>query len=93
MRDEPDFLMFGSPEVPAAQLIVNDNGHVGLPPGFAIDVDDPARVDGIHATVVERGLAVIEPVSTKPWGIRRFSFVDHNGERVTVIAHAGTPQS
>lgn len=88
MREEPAFLMFGSPDVPGAQLIVNDNGHVGLPPGFAIDVEDPARVDAIHAAVVERGLAVIEPISTKPWGIRRFSFVDHNGERVTVIAHA-----
>ena len=88
MREEPAFLLFGSPDVPSAQLIVNDNGHVGLPPGFAIDVEDPARVDAIHAAVVERGLAVIEPISTKPWGIRRFSFVDHNGERVTVIAHA-----
>lgn len=88
MREEPGFLMFGSPDVPAAQLIVNDNGHVGLPPGFAVDVGDPARVDAIHAAVVERGLAVVEPVRTKPWGIRRFSFVDHNGERVTVIAHA-----
>jgi catechol 2,3-dioxygenase-like lactoylglutathione lyase family enzyme len=88
MRDEPDFLMLASPDERAAQLIVNDNGHVGLPPGFAIDVDDPLRVDAIHAAVVERGLAVIEAVSTKPWGVRRFSFVDHNGERVTIIAHA-----
>jgi hypothetical protein len=93
MRAEPGFVMFGSPDVPAAQLIVNDNGHVGLPPGFAIDVGDPARVDSIHAAVVERGLAVIEPVTTKPWGIRRFSFVDHNGERVTVVAHAASDHS
>jgi catechol 2,3-dioxygenase-like lactoylglutathione lyase family enzyme len=93
MRAEPSFVMFGSPAVPAAQLIVNDNGHVGLPPGFAIDVDDPARVDDIHAAVAERGLAVIESVSTKPWGIRRFSFVDHNGERVTIIAHARSDQT
>ena len=87
MRDEPDFVMFGSPNVRSAQLIVNDNGHVGLPPGFAIDVNDAARVDAIHAAVVERGLAVVEPVTTTSWGIRRFSFVDHNGERVTIIAH------
>ena len=89
MRDEPDFIMFGSPDVPAVQLIVNDNGHVGLPPGFAIDVGDSARVDAIQDAVTERGLAVIEPLSTTPWGIHRFDFVDHNGERVTIIAHAG----
>lgn len=87
MREEPDFLMFGSPDEPAAQLIVNDNGHVGLPPGFAIDVGEPARVEAIFTAVTERGLAVVEPLSTKPWGIRRFSFVDHNGERVTILAH------
>lgn len=93
MRDEPDFLMLGSPDVHAAQLIVNDNGHVGLPPGFAIDVDDPARVDAVHEAVVDRGLAVIEPLTTKSWGIRRFSFIDHNGERVTIIAHVNQDPS
>lgn len=88
MRGEPDFIMFCSPDASAAQLIVNDNGHVGLPPGFAIDVGDPARVEAIHDAVSERGLAVIEPLNTTSWGIRRFSLVDHNGERVTIIAHA-----
>lgn len=40
MRDEGSgFRSFQSP--PSAQVIVNDNGHVGLPPGFAIDVGDP----------------------------------------------------
>jgi uncharacterized glyoxalase superfamily protein PhnB len=60
--------MFGSPDEPAAQLIMNDNGHVGLPPGFAIDVGEPARVEAIFTAVTERGLAVVEPLSTKPWG-------------------------
>jgi catechol 2,3-dioxygenase-like lactoylglutathione lyase family enzyme len=90
MRDEGDFVMFSSPDSPALQLIVNDNGHVGLPPGFAIDVGERTRVDEIHDAVRERGLAIIEPIGTKPWGIRRFSFIDHNGERVTIIAHAGS---
>ena len=88
MRDEDSgFLMFGSPDNPAAQLVVNDNGHEGLPPGFAIDVGGPAEVDAVHAAILERGLPIVEPLTTKPWGIRRFSFVDHNGERITVIAH------
>ncbi|MFT4166172.1 MAG: hypothetical protein QM650_13115 [Microlunatus sp.] len=93
MRDEPDFVIFGSPDVHAAQLIVNDNGHVGLPPGLAIDVADPDRVDAIHEAIVERRLAVIEPLTTKSWGIRRFSFIDHNGEQVTIIAHVNPDPS
>ena len=88
--EESGFRLFSSPDNPSAQVVVNDNGHVGLPPGFAIDVGDAHRVDAIHDAVGARGLAVVEPLTTKPWGIRRFSFVDHNGERITVIAHADT---
>jgi catechol 2,3-dioxygenase-like lactoylglutathione lyase family enzyme len=91
MSDEQSgFRSFCSPDNPSAQVIVNDNGHVGLPRGFAIDVGDPQQVDAIHQAIGARGLAVVEPLTTKPWGIRRFSFVDHNGERITVIAHAAT---
>lgn len=86
--DESGFRSFSSPDTPSAQVIVNDNAHVGLPPGFAMDVGEPAQVDAIHRAIGDRGLAVVEPLMTKPWGIRRFSFIDHNGERITVIAHA-----
>lgn len=87
MAELPAFLLLSSPTTPAAQLVVNDNGHTGLPPGFAIDVETPARVDAIHAEVTRRGLPVVEPLTTKPWGIRRFSVIDPNGVRVTIVAH------
>ena len=88
MAELPAFLLLGSPTTPAAQLTVNDNGHPGLPPGFAIDVETPARVDAIHTEVTRRGLPIVEPLTTKPWGIRRFSVIDPNGVRVTILAHA-----
>ena len=87
MQMEPAFLSFGSPDEPAAQLIVNDNGHSGLPPGFAIDVGTPDRVEAIHADTQRRGLPIVEPLATKSWGIRRFSLIDPGGTRVTIIAH------
>lgn len=86
--EESGFRSFSSPDTPSAQVIVNDNAHTGLPPGFAIDVGEAAQVDAIHRAIGDRGLPVVEPLTTKPWGIRRFSFVDHNGDRITVIAHA-----
>lgn len=86
-NDESGFLMFGSPDNRAAQVIINDDAHPGLPPGFAIDVGQAAQVDEIHQAVTGRGLPIVEPLASKPWGIRRFSFIDHNGERITVIAH------
>jgi catechol 2,3-dioxygenase-like lactoylglutathione lyase family enzyme len=85
--EEDTFFMFSSPANPAAQLIVNDNGFAGLPPGFAVDVGDAERVRALYEAICERGLPIVEPLSDKPWGIRRFSAIDPNGVRVTVIAH------
>jgi hypothetical protein len=65
---------------------VNGDG-VPLPPGFAVDVGTAGRVTELHGEVVERGLTIVEPIDDKPWGIRRFSVLDPNGTRVTVLAH------
>jgi catechol 2,3-dioxygenase-like lactoylglutathione lyase family enzyme len=81
------FLMLSSATTPAAQLIVNDNGHAGLPPGFAIDLDDAEKVQSLYAEFQRRGFPIVEPLADKPWGIRRFSVIDPNGVRVTVISH------
>lgn len=85
--EEGAFMMMSSVTTPSAQLIVNDNGHVGLPPGFALDVDDPDKVQSLYAEFQRRGFPIVEPLADKPWGIRRFSAIDPNGVRVTVISH------
>ena len=87
--EESDFLMMSSPANPSAQLIVNDNGHPGLPPGFAVDAGNVERLQQIYQSVTEHGLPIVEPLTDKPWGIRRFSVIDPNGVRVTVISHIG----
>lgn len=84
---EDRFLAFNSDTAPNAQLIVNDNGHKGLPPGFAVDVGSSARVSETHTTIQRLGFVVVEPLSDTPWGIRRFSLLDPNGVCVTVIGH------
>jgi catechol 2,3-dioxygenase-like lactoylglutathione lyase family enzyme len=90
--EDQDFLMFSSPANPSAQIIVNDNGCPGLPPGFAVDLGSPARVQALYDEVVRRGLPIVEPLADKPWGIRRFSVIDPNGARVTIISHIeGSP--
>lgn len=85
--EDQDFLMLRSPANPSAQLIVNDNGFAGLPPGFAVDVGSTDRVQALYADVVQRGLPIVEPLADTPWGIRRFSVIDPNGVRVTIVAH------
>jgi uncharacterized glyoxalase superfamily protein PhnB len=90
--EEGDFLMMSSPTNPSAQLIVNDNGHPGLPPGFAVDVGSAERLQQIYQSVTEHGLPIVEPLTDKPWGIRRFSVIDPNGVRVTIISHIDAPE-
>lgn len=85
--EDGDFLMLNSPTNPNAQLTVNDNGHPSLPPGFAVDVDTAERVQALYTLLTGQGFAVVEPLQDKPWGIRRFSVIDPNGVRVTLIGH------
>jgi uncharacterized glyoxalase superfamily protein PhnB len=91
--EEGDFLMMSSPTNTSAQLIVNDNGHAGLPPGFAVDVGNTQQLQQIYQSVIVRGLPIVEPLTDKPWGIRRFSVIDPTGVRVTVISHIDTSQT
>jgi catechol 2,3-dioxygenase-like lactoylglutathione lyase family enzyme len=91
--EEGDFLMMSSPTNTSAQLIVNDNGHAGLPPGFAVDVGNMQQLQQIYQSVIDRGLPIVEPLTDKPWGIRRFSVIDPTGVRVTVISHIDTSQT
>jgi catechol 2,3-dioxygenase-like lactoylglutathione lyase family enzyme len=80
------FLLLTSPSDPNIQVSIN--GEVDpLPPGFIVDVGDGSRVIEIHDAAVAEGLSILEPVDDKPWGIRRFSLLDPNGTRVTVLAH------
>jgi uncharacterized glyoxalase superfamily protein PhnB len=91
--EEGDFLMMSSPANLSAQLIVNDNGHPGLPPGFAVDVGSVERLQQIYQLITEHGLPIVEPLADKPWGIRRFSLIDPNGVRVTIVSHIETSDS
>lgn len=83
---QEDSLLMHSPTHPNAQLVVNDNAHPNLPPGFAIDIDDPRRVARLYEEVQWRGFAIVEPLEDKPGGIRRFSMIDPNGVRVTILS-------
>ena len=61
--EEGDFLMMSSPANTSAQLIVNDNGHAGLPPGFAVDVGNTQQLQQIYQSVIDRGSTIGKPRS------------------------------
>ena len=89
VMDQGGMLMFASPTEPKQQVTLNGDAaeSAALPPGFAMDVGFPESVTDLHARAVAQGCVIVEPLEDKPMGIRRFSLLDPNGVRVTVLAH------
>ena len=89
VMDQGGMLMFASPTEPKQQVTLNGDAaeSAALPPGFAMDVGFPESVTDLHARAVAQGCVIVEPLTDKPMGIRRFSLLDPNGVRITVLAH------
>ena len=83
----PEFIGFGSPTTPSAQIVVTAPGVEQRLPHFGIDVGSPAAVDSVHAEVLARGLEVVYPLTDEPWGIRRFFVRDPTGTVISILAH------
>jgi catechol 2,3-dioxygenase-like lactoylglutathione lyase family enzyme len=82
-------LILASATQPKQQVTLNGDAAdaMPLPPGFSVDVGYPESVTEIHARALAQGSMIIEPLEDKPIGIRRFSLLDPNGTRVTIVAH------
>jgi catechol 2,3-dioxygenase-like lactoylglutathione lyase family enzyme len=76
-----------SPANPTAQVLIPPRGMQNPSPRFGVDVGDPDAVDAAHAEAVRRGLRVVYPLTTEPWGVRRFFVEDPGGTVVNVLAH------
>ncbi|MGY1590921.1 VOC family protein [Geodermatophilus sp. SYSU D00708] len=84
---EDPVLGLSSPTNPSAQVLIPPRGMEDPPPRFGVDVGDPEAVDAAHAEAVRRGLRVVYPLRTEPWGVRRFFVEDPSGTVVNVLAH------
>lgn len=69
---ETPVLGLQAPDLKSAQVIVCPRGVETPQPDFGIDVGNPEAVDQAHARVHDRGLRVVYPLATEPWGVRRF---------------------
>ncbi|MGH6945038.1 MAG: VOC family protein [Geminicoccaceae bacterium] len=78
-------ITFASPSNPTAQVNVARADDPTKPlPDLSVEVAD---VDAHHARALERGLAVVYPLTDEPWGVRRFFVRDPNGKIVNVVSH------
>ena len=75
---------FVSPQNPTAQLTVMQAQPPAPAPAVSIEVAD---VDSVHAKAVAQGIQIVYPLTSEPWGVRRFFAVDPNGIVINVLSH------
>ncbi|KHL17778.1 putative glyoxalase superfamily protein PhnB [Mumia flava] len=76
-----------SPANPTAQVLVLPVGFEDPAPRFGVDLGEPEAVDAAHAAALRDGLRVVYPLTTEPWGVRRFFVEDPGGTIINVLAH------
>jgi len=78
-----------SPDNPLAQISLLRAQPSALPKpqtqiALTVEVGD---VDAMHARALERGVNIIYPLTTEPWGVRRFHVTDPDGVVINVMSH------
>jgi predicted enzyme related to lactoylglutathione lyase len=76
---------FVSPDNPTAQLTVMAQQSTTPSPSISIEVVD---VDSVHAKAIAQGVKIVYPLTSEPWGVRRFFAVDPDGTVINVMSHA-----
>jgi catechol 2,3-dioxygenase-like lactoylglutathione lyase family enzyme len=80
-----------SPSNPTAQIsLMRDDGSSTILPQISVEVAD---VDAVHSRAVSRGLSLVYPLTTEPWGVRRFFVTDPNEIVINVMGHIDGAQS
>ena len=85
--DRGRILTLVSPTNPTAQISLLSGSPSASPhqdPTLTIEVAD---VDAVHAKAVAAGVQIIYPLTTEPWGVRRFYVADPNGVVINVMSH------
>ena len=75
---------FTSPDTGAhVQLVTRDASAVENPV-VSVKVDD---VDAAYAEAQDRGYEIVHPLSSEPWGVRRFFVRDPDGNVLNIVQH------
>jgi len=78
-----------SPSNPTAQVSLlrgpaPATAQAQAPLSLTVEVAD---VDAAHAKAVACGVPIVYPLTTEPWGVRRFHVTDPNGVVINVMSH------
>lgn len=76
-----------SPGNPTAQISLIRAPAAAAPQSQLSLSIEVADVDAVHAQAVARGVPIVYPLTTEPWGVRRFHVTDPNGVVINVMSH------
>ena len=88
LRDE-DFNLgwvarYTSPDTGAHLQLVTRDAAAPEDPVVSVLTED---VDGAYAEAQERGYEIVHPLTTEPWGVRRFFVRAPDGTVINVVRH------
>ncbi len=75
-----------SPGNPTAQISLVRGAAPTASNAVSLSVE-VADVDAVHAKAVADGVPIVYPLTTEPWGVRRFHVTDPNGVVINVMSH------
>jgi catechol 2,3-dioxygenase-like lactoylglutathione lyase family enzyme len=77
---------YTSPETGAHLQLVTRDAAAPEDPVISVLVDD---VDGAYAQAQQRGYEIVHPLTTEPWGVRRFFVRAPDGTVINMVHHPG----
>jgi predicted enzyme related to lactoylglutathione lyase len=85
VMDQGFIVNLASEESMRPQLSLMTHGGAGTEvPVISIEVDD---VEDAHARAMSAGHDIVYPLTSEPWGVRRFYVRDPGGRTVNVLMH------
>jgi predicted enzyme related to lactoylglutathione lyase len=75
---------FTSPDTGAIVQLVTRDASAHENPLISVMTDD---VEGAYAEAQERGYEIVHPLTTEPWGVRRFFVRAPDGTVINVVRH------
>jgi catechol 2,3-dioxygenase-like lactoylglutathione lyase family enzyme len=78
-----------SPTNETAQInLLRSTDQIKPPENIAISIE-LEDVDKLYEAALAAGFNITYPLTTEPWGVRRFFVVDPNGVTINVMTHHG----
>lgn len=86
VMDHGWIVTLAAPGRPAVQVNVMTHDETApVVPDLSVQVDD---VNAAHAAALEQGAEIVHPLTSEPWGVRRFFVRDPDGHVINVLSHS-----